>query len=420
MIQTLEKDQIQALKPLLSLIHREVQDFQEFGKSMGKKYVCRKIGEGAFADVFDLEPKESQVAEEVYQRGGLVIKVIPFDIGQTALDDIVNLEAVAREVRVLMALDQLHGFARCRGVHVVKGGYPDVFTESFQTFKRFNPNEALNEDPRKNPPLDQLYIIIEMEDAGTPVWKVENPSAFLVFDVFWKLVMILANAEQKIEFEHRDLHHGNICLKPLQPDGPEDIGQEVIENMTEEPQVILGLSNVQVTIIDYTLARAKISDDAGNEVVVFDRITFWEHNDTKGETAKDKEQFKTYRKVRDWAKAVDSRARAMATLEGVEYEEVDKYSRFLPKSNVLWLGYLLGRLLERPGGARGAIRPGSSRAAKRLQLGMWGTLEEVLVEINGASPTLIPESAEDLLATAVAKKWLAPADMAAFRAQLED
>ncbi|EXJ95379.1 HASPIN protein kinase [Capronia coronata CBS 617.96] len=417
---TLTKDKLQALEPLLSLVKTEVQDFQEFGRSMGTKYICTKLGEGAFADVFKLKPKDLEEAMQVYECGGLVIKVIPFTVDKTEDDDIGDLESITREVRVLQTLDPLHGFARCRGVHVVSGRYPDVLLDAFQMYKSTDPSDAINPDPTKTTPADQLYVVIEMDDAGTPVWKLKNPSAFQAFDIFWKTTMVLANAEQKVEFEHRDLHNGNVCYKPLKRNGPGDVAQAVVEDMSKEPAVTLGLSNLQVTVIDYTLARAKVGKDSEVDLVVFDPIKYWEENDARGETESDKIQYDTYRKVRDWARAEAARAQALAELEGVEYDEVDKYSRFLPKSNVMWLGYLVAHLLLKGAVGRGASLPGSSRAAKRLQLAMWRTLEEVDVYVNGTSPTFMPESAGDLLATAVEQRWLTPADMAVFRDQLDE
>ncbi|EXJ89145.1 HASPIN protein kinase [Capronia epimyces CBS 606.96] len=417
---TLTQDKMQALKPLLSLVNQEVQDFQEFGRSMGKKYICTKLGEGAFADVFKLKPKDIDEAMQVYERGGLVIKVIPFTVDKIDDDDIGDLESVTREVRILQTLDPLHGFARCRGVHVVSGKYPDVLLDAFQMFKTTHPLTAINPDPTKTAPADQLYVIIEMDDAGTPVWKIGRPSAFQAFDIFWKTAMVLANAEEKVEFEHRDLHNGNVCYKPLKRNGPGDVIQAVVEDMLEEPEVTLGLSNLQVTVIDYTLARAKVGNDSEGDLVVFDPIQYWEENDAEGESESDKKQYDTYRKVRDWARGEEAKAKAAAELDGAEYEERDKYSRFLPKSNVMWLGYLVADLLMKSAGGRGASLPGSSRAAKRLQLYMWRTLEEVDVYVNGSSPTLMPESAGDLLATAMEMKWLTLADMAVFREELEE
>ncbi|KIX05882.1 uncharacterized protein Z518_03855 [Rhinocladiella mackenziei CBS 650.93] len=418
----LTPERSQALTPLLGLIQREVKDFQEFGRSIGKKYICTKLGEGAYADVFKLHPKDFEQATDSPDEGGAVIKVIPFNIDKSTEDDIVDLESITREVRVFLTLTPLYGFAQCRGVEVVSGKYPDVLLEAFHLYKSTDPTDAINPDPNDTTPPDQLYVIIEMSNAGTPISKIKKPSAFQTFDIFWKTAMTLAHAEDEAEFEHRDLHNGNVCFKPRTRDGPIDATEELIGNMTAEPDVTLGLSNLEVTVIDYTLSRAHVGNDSsGGDPIVFDPIVYWEQNDIEGRTEAEKRQYDTYRTVRDWAKTTEICVQARAELDGVELEPMDKYMRFLPKSNVMWLGYLLADMLSRnKGEGRAACLPGSSRAAKRLQMNIWRTLEQVEGYINGTTPTLMPESARELLDTAVDQKWLTPADIAAFKSQVEE
>lgn len=329
------------------------------------------------------------------------------------------MESIIREVRVLLALDQMHGFARCRGVHVVSGKYPDVLLEAFENFKDTNGSEAQNLNPT-NLSEHQTYVIIEMDHAGMPLAKLSSLSAFQAYDIFWKTAMILANAEESLEFEHRDLHNGNLCCRPRSTNVAMDVADELVQNMTEEPLTRLGLSNLRVTIIDYTISRAKISSESEKELIIFDTIKFWEDNDSSSSHPSDQRQCDTYRKVRDWAKAVEAKVEALAEIEeDYDHEAVDKYARFLPKSNVMWLLYVARELLWRRADGRGAIVTGSSKVARRLQLLLWRKLEAVAAYLDG-SPMLIPESAADLLATAVQLEWLSREDMVAFRAELEE
>ncbi|KAJ4512849.1 hypothetical protein HRR78_005719 [Exophiala dermatitidis] len=421
MLQTLTPDKRQKLEPLLAQIEqRYVRDFWEFGQVLARRYLVQKLGEGAYGDVFRLRPTDLDEAMIVRERGGLVIKVIPFTVDQSDSDDISDLEAVTREITILQTLDPLPGFPRCRGVHVVSGEYPDVLIDAFRDYQNEHDHSAINEEPSNADAANRLYVVIEMDDAGVPMHKVKQPSAFQVFDIFWKTAIILANAEGLLEFEHRDLHNGNICIKASRRNGPTDVRQEVVEDMEEEPEVTLGLSNLQVTIIDFTFARAKVGQDSDEARVVFDPIEYWEDCSARGQSESDNKQYDTYRKVRDWAKVVEDRAKATAALEGVGYLDVHKYARYLPKSNVMWLGYLIGDLLSRSAVGRGACLPGSSRAAKRLQLNIWRTLEGVNAYVNAQNPTMMPESASDLLATSVSNGWLSHADLAAFRDQLSE
>lgn len=368
--------------------------------------------------MFKLKAKTAEEAVELDRYGGLVIKVIPFNIENDAKDEIADLESVTREIRVLQALDPLHGFARCRGVHVVSGKYPDVLSEAFSLYKTTDPQEAINPDPTNNLPPEQLYVVIEMNDAGCPLSKLPAMTAFQAFDSFWTSAMILSMAEHKLEFEHRDLHNGNICFKHRDVETRDDIAKKLVEDMKEAPEVTLGLSNLAITIIDYTLARARISDGE-DDIIVFDPIAFWDANDAQGESKSDAKQYDTYRKVRDWAKRAEEEAEIEGQSDGTKNQTVDKYSRFLPKSNVIWLGYLVTDLLLRRSEGRGAYVQGSSRAAKKLQLNMWKTLEAVDVYINKTTPAQLPQSADELLSIAVEQRWLMPGDIEAFSTQLE-
>ncbi|OCT44078.1 non-specific protein-tyrosine kinase [Cladophialophora carrionii] len=422
---TLTPEKLQALDPLLKIVEQHgVKDFQEFGRSIGKKYLCTKLGEGSYADVYELQPKDANEAQELETRGGLIIKVIPFRVESTSKDDIADLDAITREIQLFQTVDALHGFVRCRGIHIVSGAYPDVLLEAFSTFTLTHTAEsAQNFDPSvtasRNKPL---YAILEMNHAGTPLGKLGRSrpaSSFQVFDIFWKTAISLAHAEREVQFEHRDLHNGNICWKSLTGDGQLDVKQEVIEEMEEKPAVILGLSNLEVTIIDYTLSRATVGD-----MTIFDPMKYWDHDyeEVEGDSEGDKRQFKTYAAVRDLVTKAEAEAMALAQLEGADYKAINKYERFVPKSNVLWLKYVLADLLARGGGSgggRGAYVPGSSKAAKKLQLEMWEGLEEVEAYLKGTTATLLPTSADDFIGMAVEKGWLAEGDVAAFKAQTE-
>ena len=398
-----------------------VKDFQEFGRSIGKKYVCTKLAEGAYADVYELHAKDPEEARQVEMRGGLIIKVIQFRITATSEGDIADLDAITREIQLFQTVDALHGFVRCRGVHILSGEYPDVLLEAFSNFESTHTNiSAQNQNPldtaaTRNP----LYAILEMNHAGTAVGRLGQGrvvSAFQVFDLFWKTTISLAHAEREVQFEHRDLHSANVCWKSLSNDGQLDVRQDLIEDMEQKPANILGLSNLEVTIIDYTLSRANAGDR-----VIFDPMVYWDHDyeeyvkDREGE----KRQFKTYAVVRELAMGAEAEAMALAKREGSEYKAINKYERFIPKSNVLWLKNLLADLLSMRGDGRGACVPGSSRAAKKLQMEMWKILEGVLAYLNGASAPALPAGADAFIGMAVEKKWLAEGDVAAYMAQME-
>ncbi|KAJ9609038.1 hypothetical protein H2200_006809 [Cladophialophora chaetospira] len=420
----LTPEKLQRLNPLLKIVEQDgVKDFQEFGRSLGKTYLCTKLGEGSYADVYELQAKDPDEAQRLEKRGGLIIKVIPFDVTGTSNDDIADLDSITREIQLFQTVDALHGFVRCRGAHILSGEYPDVLFEAFSNFKdTHTADSAQNIDPRNTASkYKPLYAILEMNHAGTSLGKLGQngvASAFQAFDIFWKTAISLAHAEREVQFEHRDLHNANVCYKSLSKDGQLDVEQEVVEDMKEKPAVILGLSNLEVTIIDYTLSRATVG---GN--VIFDPMEYWDHEykEDPRESAGEERQYKTYAAVRELLISAEAEAMAFAELEGSSYKPINKYERFVPKSNVLWLRYLLAEVLARGGGGgRGGCLPGSSRAAKKLQVEMWETLEEVFAYLNGTTAGLLPASADDFVGTAVEKGWLAEGDVVAYKAQVEE
>jgi serine/threonine-protein kinase haspin len=435
----LTPERLAALEPLLKLADTDVQDFEESGRRMSKKHQVKKIGEGSYADVFELTPIDREETISFAEQGGAVIKVIPFrvDLGKndtieeqeddthpserSKQDDMPTMASVANEVRLLQALNPLHGYVQCRHVRIVSGKYPANLLDAFKEYKA-TATDAVNVNPAEAYHPNQLYAVVEMDNVGTPICRLKNISAFQAFDIFWSTAIILAHAEREIEFEHRDLHDANICFKPKVWKGPIDVEQALVEEMTTKPLVRLGLSNLKLTIIDYTISRAKIGGEEDG-LVVFDPIEHWERDDIVYDDDDQivNLQYRTYHRVRELAMAAEAMARAQAELEDTEYVAVEKYSRHLPKSNVLWLAYLVSCLLAKRGVGRAAFVPGSSRAAKELQKDLWGVLEWVKRSIVDSSTTSLTTSAVALVALAAEDGvFLKPEDMAAFEASMAD
>ena len=102
-----------------------------------------------------------------------------------------------------------------------------------------------------------IYGVIEMDDAGSDLESLAKPSAFQVFDAFWMSVLLLAVVEKECEFEHRDLHMSNICFRERVVGSGYDVGPDDVRKMGVEPDVMLGLTNLKITIIDYTMSRLR-------------------------------------------------------------------------------------------------------------------------------------------------------------------
>lgn len=95
---------------------------------------------------------------------------------------------------------------------------------------------------------EQTYIVFELENAGKDLECFTFLNSFQSVSIFIQVVLSLAIAEKTFEFEHRDLHWGNILIK--ETDDPE------IEFILDGNALKIPSHGVKATIIDYTLSRA--------------------------------------------------------------------------------------------------------------------------------------------------------------------
>jgi serine/threonine-protein kinase haspin len=262
-------------------------------------------------------------------------------------DDWPYLALILHEVKVLRRLSEVPGFVRCRGVRIAQGDYPDILSNTFEDFKKIAPPEdAQNPNPAQEPLQDKLYAILEMSNVGKPIDHLDQLTCFQAFDIFWIVTLSLATAEELLEFEHRDLHVGNICYKPRSiTESHIDISDDLLNSMTPEnkPKSRLGLSNMEITIIDFTLSRMKHEDGS---IIYSDMARFENvYVDPSLDTLED-HQFLAYARVRDCA--VEMQQREIAAREGTAANDNviarDKYERYNPRSNVVWLAYLAEKI----------------------------------------------------------------------------
>ncbi|RMD42768.1 hypothetical protein DV735_g2320, partial [Chaetothyriales sp. CBS 134920] len=263
------------LAPLLShpSVHPTVVSFPAFSARVLSKFHVRKSGEGSFSECLLLKHKEN--AWDV-----AVLKIIPFDLSESSptLDNdngnndsnnkqdkeestITNstVSAVLREIRVLSALSAHHGFAAVRSCHVVQGAWHQGFLQAYHAFRNDHPDLALNPLPSERWDDRMIYGVIEMDNAGSDLEQLARPSAFQVYDAFWMTAVLLAVVERALEFEHRDLHMSNILYRERIPGQGLDISHDVVSRIgvagVAQPDVLLGLSNIKITIIDYTINK---------------------------------------------------------------------------------------------------------------------------------------------------------------------
>ena len=258
---------------LLELTAYPVSAFSEWANDLSEDFSLVKIAEASFGEVYRLS-LQPEAAEEtdlpLSKNDESVLKVIALTQPtetlpkskrdrERALKKAENMskpDDVASELKLLQRLSDIPGFTNFRDLRVLKGRPPAPFATAFTAFnesqKAAKKELSIFPDPAKKASYskDQLWAVIEMQDAGTDLEKLVaqgiSSNIWVVWDIFWQVVLALAKGEEEAEFEHRDLHLGNICVRTPQP----------VDEAKIDPSRSLGFTTFEATLIDYTISRA--------------------------------------------------------------------------------------------------------------------------------------------------------------------
>ncbi|KAG9459938.1 hypothetical protein H6P81_004446 [Aristolochia fimbriata] len=264
-----------------------------------------KIGEGTYGEAF--------------KTGGCVCKIVPIDGDVRVNGEVQKRSAeVVEEVLLSWTLNSLRGqeghpcqnistnFIETKDVRVCQGAYDAVLINAWEDWDQKHGSE--NDHPKEFSEK-QCYIVFVLADGGTDL---EN-FVLLNFDEVQSLLLqvtcALAVAEAAYEFEHRDLHWGNILLTRD--------GSATSRFVIEGTEMLANTFGISVSIIDFTLSRV----NTGEAILFLDLSA----DPELFEGPKGDKQSETYRKMKE------------TTEECWE----DSY----PKTNVLWLQYLVDILL---------------------------------------------------------------------------
>lgn len=267
---------------------------------------CRKIGEGVYGEVF---------MNKTVRGEAVVLKIIPIEGSievngepQKKFDEILSEIVIAMELSSLRDDRQFMtgGFVEVRKVCCVQGRYPDHLIDLWELYRD---NCGTENDHPEIFPDDQLYLIFELANGGQDLEAFTFQNALQSYSAFIQTALTLAVAEQKFQFEHRDLHWGNILLAPTDD-------TEIIFRLNGE-EIKIPSHGVKVTIIDYTLSRMVYDDcclynDLSTDVELF--------------LATGDYQFDIYRFMKQHLK--------------------NKWESFEPYTNILWLHYTIDKMIS--------------------------------------------------------------------------
>ncbi|KAJ7398282.1 Serine/threonine-protein kinase haspin [Pitangus sulphuratus] len=296
---------------------------------------CKKIGEGVFGEVFQINS----------ERGPVALKIIPIEgtekvngEAQKSFGEILPEVIISKELSLLSeeSVNRTVGFISLYSVHCVQGAYPKYLLAAWDKYHK----ETGSENDR--PDLfgdEQLFMVLEFEFGGSDLEheRCSFSSLESAKSILHQVTASLAVAEQELHFEHRDLHWGNVLVKKTEA--------KQLHYVLNGATHTIPTAGVHVNIIDYTLSRL----EKDGLTVFCDLSTDEELFQGTGDY-----QFDIYRQMKA--------------------ENSNSWTDYHPHSNVLWLHYLADKLLKDVSYKRKA----STLALKKIKVQLTKFHKEVL------------------------------------------
>lgn len=195
------------LQPLLRLSHDEKDrhvpgDFHQWASELTALFTIEKIAEASYGEVYRVNGTD--------RTNESVLKVIPLKplvkTRSKRLDmfQMSSIEDVLTEARTLTRMTVIPGFTNLRDIRMMRGQLPKEFVQAWKRYLR-NGAKSYFPDPSKRGSYskDQLWAIIEMENAGVDLEKFELRDMIQIWDIFWGVAMALAKGEELAGFEVR-------------------------------------------------------------------------------------------------------------------------------------------------------------------------------------------------------------------------
>ncbi|KAK8219691.1 hypothetical protein M8818_000665 [Zalaria obscura] len=414
---------------LLSQSSRPLTSFSDWSDQLSSHFSVAKIAEASFGEVYRLSLLRSHPSLSATEES--VLKIIPLKPPPAALpkrmtkaakEKIAAMSApedVAGEVRLMQRMTCIPGYTNFRDVCVLQGRPGSAFVEAWHSWNTEREQKGKETSYFADPALkksysdDQLWAVIEMQDAGTDLENTKVDSVWMLWDIFWGVVLALGKGEEGARFEHRDLHLENICI--ARPGIKGCVGKWDENGLDHTRR--LGFTGIETTLIDYTISRAEVGNDGLTieredqqaDVVYLDLEKDQSLFEGDGE---EEYQYDIYRYMRS-AMYLDD---PLADLDE-RWEEAEESGRtwqgYHPQTNLVWLHFILYMLAEQvswPSDEAGTVDGEKSRHDRAMEL------EEALSEVQALlDPEQFPgcslKSAGDLVAHALDKGWLALEDV---------
>ena len=345
------------LEPLLNLSTSSSMSFTDWASQLTPYLSVSKIAEASYGEVYRLSllvpsPDFSSSDESVLK----IIALKPPKAHESKLKPSQRArlkamsapDSVASEINLLKHMSSTPGFANFRDLKVLHGSMAPSFVEAWRQYNRTVKKSAFPDPGRKGSySNEQLWAVVEMQDAGDDLEDKEMQSVWAIWDIFWGVACALAKGEVGSGFEHRDLHLGNVCVK--WSDSAKK-GCHVEDSLQDGRK--LNFTGAEITLIDYTLSRADIGEE-DNRVAFLDLEK--DHGIFEGD-GDDDYQYDMYRYMRsavfhgDPTTDIDppylSKKRNIRKQENGPDTSDTPWEQQHPITNLVWLHFVLYKLTE--------------------------------------------------------------------------
>lgn len=391
------------LDSLLSLCDQDCpskfsEAFDDFLDETGDKtkLIVETAGQASYSFVFRMTAptlKQSSILKVIPLRRMQATNSVLGDVGTSQCSD------VRREISITTSLGRSEAlrrsFVRLIGSQVVRGVLPKELTTSLEknasSQGQGQRTSSVDEDSEKADSSKSgapLYALLHLEDAGVDLESFDLQSFGEAAEITAQVVEAIAQAEKDHTFEHRDLHWGNILVRrrsSTQHAASEKQSKHTVSSWQQlcNPAI----AKLQSTIIDFTLSRIGEDDD----LYWFDLAS--EPELFSGDASVD-EQFEVYRSMRSLLLQHSSRALGASMSTSEHEEEPASWSeKFDPRTNVLWIHYLVRKLLYSKNLDAGADETGQVELLhKRRLLDLESLLQTAIVTYWSQDATKVQKS----------------------------
>ncbi|KAJ2263274.1 hypothetical protein GGI01_000870, partial [Coemansia sp. RSA 376] len=343
----------------------------QMGEMESESGLC-KIGEATYSEVFSAQwryvprtrydnfnSKKGKVKGERLMQ--VALKVIPF--GNSAVksgtgEPQTTLRDLYQEIGATLALSRLSereraklqearmqvkkplkpkerelgaNFVKAFRVCICQGPLPAPLLRAWDRWKAEYPDLCENMRPDYYPP-NQLFAVFVLEMGGETLENAPVSTWKEARSIIRQLALSMALAERHNQFEHRDLHWGNIMV--TRSNSNQTFLYQLPPTGARVKSALMSIPSYKVrcTIIDYTLSRLHIDNDAGdvaaNKPANYDpakNVFYVALKDESLFQGQGDIQYDVYRQMRQCSK--------------------DDWEGFHPHTNVMWLTYAFQKIL---------------------------------------------------------------------------